>query len=290
MGNQYNENGGLRLKNEYSQTGSDYNQSFDREMGFGETNSSNIYQSESSYNNPGRVDDSYFRESYQSTYAGSTQHSVTSIMTGSFMYMFIALLVTGITAVITASSPTILSVLFGSSTSLMVVFVAEFAIVMGANAAVRHNSVVLCGVLFFVYSIVNGLTCSIIFIAYTASSIEQAFFAAAAVFGVMAFVGKITDRDLTSIGSLCFIGLIGVIITSLINIIIGSTALDMAVSAVTIVLFLGLTAYDTQKIKKLAESNTGYNAAVISLWGALELYLDFINIFLNIIRLMGKRK
>ena len=265
MADQFNENDGLHLRNDY-------------------------VQPETSYSDPYQDRDSYYEAPYQSTYTVEDTSAVSEVLSGSFMYMFIALLVTGITAVITATSPVLLSAIVSNSTTFMLLFVVEFIIVFAASAAMKHNNIVLSGILFFAYAVVNGLTLSVIFLAFTASSIEQAFFATAAMFGVMAFIGKVTKKDLTSIGNILLIGLIAVILTSLVNILIGSTVVDMAITIVAIIIFLGLTAYDTQKIQKMAQANTGYHLAVISLWGAMELYLDFINLFLRILSLMGRRK
>lgn len=277
MADQYNENSGLHLVSDYGK------EHAGREL----NEARSMYQTEqSSY----QGSDSYFDEAYQAPYQTTSQTSVAGIMTGSFMYMFIALLVTGITAVVTASSPTLLSILFSSSATFTMIFVVELVVVLGANAAMSHNNVALSAVLFFTYAIVNGLTFSVIFLAYTSSSIEQAFFSTAVVFGLMALIGKVTDKDLTSIGSILLVGLLAVLLVSVVNLFIGSSAVEMAVTVVTIIIFLGLTAYDTQKIQKMAASNTGYSPAVISLWGAMQLYLDFVNLFLRILRLMGRKK
>lgn len=217
------------------------------------------------------------------------EDSVKGIMTGVFMYMFIALLVTGITAVFTASSPAVLSVIFGNPISLILLFVLEFGVVIAATSAMRKNNVTLSAILFFAYAVINGLTFSVIFLAYTASSIQQAFFSTAVVFGLMAFFGFVTKMDLSSIGNILMIGLLGVIITSVVNIFIGSSMLETGISIVAVLIFLGLTAYDVQKIRVMADGHSGYSPAVLSLWGAMELYLDFINLFLRILRLMGRR-
>ena len=284
MAEQFNEDGGLRLKGDYTSPGSGYT---------GNTfNTPDDGTPHVSYEEPYK-DNMFFEEPYDST---SSSHIITmddnfaGVMTGAFMYMFMALLVTGITAVVVASSPTLLATIFGSTASLLLIFGLEFGIVWATTAAMKNNNVVLSGVLFFSYAIVNGLTLSVIFLVYTSSSIEQAFFSTAVVFGLMAVVGKVTNKDLSSIGSILMMGLIGVLITSLINFFIGSSALDIGISVVTIIIFMGLTAYDVQKIQNMADEHSGYNASVISLWGAMELYLDFINIFLKILRLMGKRK
>lgn len=252
-------------------------------------NENNNYHYTNDYTSP---NPGYDYSTFDATESGSftiMEDSLKGIMTGVFMYMFIALLVTGITAVFTASSPALLSVIFGNSISLILLLVLEFGVVIGATTAMRNNKVTLSAVLFFAYAVVNGLTLSVIFLAYTASSIQQAFFSTAVVFGLMAFFGFVTKMDLTSIGRILMIGLLGVIITSTVNIFIGSTMFDTGISIVAVLIFLGLTAYDVQKIKVMAEAHSGYNPAVISLWGAMELYLDFINLFLRILRLMGRR-
>lgn len=264
MEDQFNENSGLRLQNEYTQP-------------------------DTSYNDPYQGMDSFYEEPYKSTYTVENTSTVSEVLAGSFMYMFIALLITGITAVVTVTSPVLLSAILSNSSTFMLILVLEIGIVFAATSAMRHNNVVLSGILFFVYAVVNGLTLSIIFLAYTASSIEQAFFATAIMFGVMALIGKVTKKDLTSLGGILMVGLITVIIVSLFNIMIGSSTIDLVITVVAIILFLGLTAYDTQKIQKMAQANTGYSLAVISLWGAMELYLDFINLFLRILRLFGRR-
>ena len=264
MADQFNENDGLHLQSQYTQP-------------------------ESSYSDPYKDMELFYDEPYRSTYTVENTSAVSEVLAGSFMYMFIALLITGITAVITVTSSVLLSAIFSNSTTFMLLLVVEFGIVFAASAAMKHNNVVLSAILFFAYAVVNGLTLSIIFLAYTASTIEQAFFATAIMFGVMAFIGKVTKKDLTSIGGILMIGLITVIIVSLFNIMIGSSTIDLAITIIAIIIFLGLTAYDTQKIQKMAQANTGYHLAVISLWGAMELYLDFINLFLRILRLFGRR-
>lgn len=264
MADQFNENDGLRLQSQYTQP-------------------------ESSYSDPYQDREPFYDEPYKSTYTVENTSAVSEVLAGSFMYMFIALLITGITAVMTVTSSVLLSAIFSNSTTFLLLFVVEFGIVFAASAAMNHNNVVLSAILFFAYAVVNGLTLSVIFLAYTASTIEQAFFATAIMFGVMAFIGKVTKKDLTSIGGILMIGLITVIIVSLFNIMIGSSTIDLAITIIAIIIFLGLTAYDTQKIQKMAQANTGYHLAVISLWGAMELYLDFINLFLRILRLFGRR-
>ncbi len=301
MDEQRKDGSGLRLKGDYSQPVSGYDQST-----FGTVSSSNTYGSTNSgsyeapysggnvsNNEPYTNNNSYYDEPYTSSHSDGfiiMDDATAGVMTGAFLYMFIALLVTGITALFTASSETMLMAIFSSRFSFYLVIGLEFAIVLGANSAMKNNNAVLSAVLFFAYAVVNGLTFSVIFLVFQMASIQMAFFSTAVVFGIMAFIGKVTNKDLSSIGSMLIVGLLGTIIVSVVNMFIGSSMVDVGISIVTIVIFLGLTAYDTQKIERMATENSGYNPAVISLWGAMELYLDFINLFLKILRLFGKRK
>ena len=171
----------------------------------------------------------------------------------------------------------------------------ELLVVMGLSSAINKISafVALLGFLFF--AVLNGVTLSWIFIAYDPSSIAKTFFATSATFGAMGLFGYLTKKDLTSIGSLCFMGLSGLIIASILNVIWPNTRVGLVISCVGILIFVGLIAYDTQKIKQLAlavgegevDAESGKKYAII---GALELYLDFVNLFLHILRLLGNRK
>ena len=281
---------GLRLKGDYSQPASGYDQST-----FGTASSGSSYSSagQGSYEAPYSDNGGYYNESYTSSYSDHLivmDDSVAGVMTGAFMYMFMALMVTGITAFLTASSEAAMAAVFSSRFSFYLIIGLEFGIVLGANAAMKRNNVVLSAVLFFSYAVVNGLTFSVIFFIFEMTSIQTAFFSTAVVFGIMALIGKVTKKDLSSLGSILLVGLLGTIIVSVVNMFIGSSMLDVGISVITIVIFLGLTAYDTNKIERMAMENTGYNPAVISLWGAMELYLDFVNLFLRILSLFGRKK
>ena len=214
------------------------------------------------------------------------------ILTRSFLFMFIALLITGITALLVANSFNENGVLgrlvYGSKFGFMIFIILEFAVVIACNVAIKKNNLVVSGILFFLYSVINGLTLSVIFLAYTKSSITSVFFVAAGIFAVMAILGATTKLDLSKLGVICIIGLFGIIICTLINWFIGSETMTMVISAIGVLVFVGLTAYDVQKIKRLAATNTGYDPNVIGLYGAMELYLDFINLFLYLLRLFGK--
>ena len=172
---------------------------------------------------------------------------------------------------------------------------AELGLVVFLSMAIRKIPPAAAFFCFMLYAVLNGVTLSVIFRVYTPGSVTQAFFTAGVTFGVMGLFGWITRRDLTSLGSFCLMGLVGLIVASLINLFTRSSMFDLLISCAGILIFVGLTAYDTQKIKRLATAigegtfveADARRAAVI---GALQLYLDFINLFLYILRLFGRRR
>jgi FtsH-binding integral membrane protein len=166
--------------------------------------------------------------------------------------------------------------------------IAELVLVFLLSFAALKLPVFIAAIAFLGYSVLNGITLSAIFHVYKMGSIAIAFFSTAGTFGAMTIYGATTKRDLTGIGNLCFMGLIGVIIASLLNFFFKSTGLEYLLSYLTLAIFIGLTAYDTQKIKQIGES--GINHSGLAIVAALSLYLDFINMFLTILRLFGRRK
>jgi len=166
--------------------------------------------------------------------------------------------------------------------------IGELILVFTLSAAIGRLSTGVATVLFLGYSALNGLTLSVVFLVYTADSIASTFAVTAAMFGAMSLYGYVTRRDLTSWGSFFFMGLIGILIASVVNIFLKSNAVSWVVSAIGVIVFTGLTAYDTWKIKALAAAGAeGRKPAIL---GALTLYLDFINLFLMLLRLMGGRR
>ena len=228
----------------------------------------------------------------QQGYAGAAGVDVNTVLTRSFLFMFLALLVTGVTALIVANSwsenGALGRFILGNRWGFIVFIIAEFALVIACNAAIKRNNLTLSGILFFAYSVVNGLTLSVIFLAYTKESITKVFFIAAGIFGVMAFLGAVTKIDLSKLGTILVIGLIGLIVATLINMFVKSSTMETIICGVGVLIFVGLTAYDTQKIKRMAAEATTYDPNVIGIYGAMELYLDFINLFLYLLRLFGK--
>ena len=207
----------------------------------------------------------------------------------SFIYMVAALVVTAVSAFTTRDL--LLKLFMTSPQTIIGLFVVELVIVFASGAVLKKNNAVLAAILFTLYSFINGATIGVILYAYTASSAGAAFLMAAGMFGVMAVYGLVTNRDLTSIGSFCLMGVVGVIIATVVNgIFLLSEGLDFFVSIVCVLLFVGLTAYDTQKIKERVRYSNGENTASLALFGAFQLYLDFINIFLRLLRIMGRRK
>lgn len=210
------------------------------------------------------------------------------VVAKSYLFMVVALFITAGAALTT--SPAFVFKLFTSNGYWLFVM-AELAIVWGANAAISHNKAILAGVLFAAYSYMTGMLLSILFVSYTGGSLAATFLICSAMFAVMAIYGMVTDKDLSSVGSFCMMGLTGIIIASFVNILfLHSSMFDFAVSIVGIVIFVGLTAYDANKTKRIAATSDSSNALSIALYCALELYLDFINLFLKLVRLLGKRK
>lgn len=210
------------------------------------------------------------------------------VVSKSFLFMFVGLLITAFAA-LTTSPLTAIRMMTGYG--FLLLLVAELGIVAVSNWAVSKNNAVLAGVLFAAYSYLTGVTCSVLLMLYTGESVAVTFFATAAMFGIMALIGLVTKKDMTSMGNLFLMALIGIIIVSTVNLIwLRSSGLDFAVGIIGVLIFVGLTAYDAQKIKRLAAVSNDSNVLTLALMGAFELYLDFINIFLKLIRIFGKRK
>lgn len=209
-----------------------------------------------------------------------------------YCWMALALVVTGLSSWYVANSEAALRFVFSGKT-FVILLIAEFALVAIVSARINKMSFTTAGLLFVVYSILNGVTMSYIFIIYTAGSIASTFFITAGTFGAMALVGHFTKKDLSSIGQILFMALIGIIIASIVNIFMKSDMMGYIISYIGVAIFVGLTAYDSQKIKRqIIEHGTEINDSTmkIALMGALSLYLDFINLFLYILRILGNRK
>lgn len=246
------------------------------------------------------IQDHYDRGTAQASSGFLTGASLLSgVMTRVYIWMTAALCITATAAYFTATSPALLSLIFGNSVAIWVLFVAELGLVMGVSAGITRLSPTTATVLFLLYALVNGLTLSAIFFAYDMGTIFQAFAASALTFGAMSIFGATTKKDLSSLGGILFMALIGLIIASVINIFWANSTMDAIITYVGVFIFVGLTAYDTQKIKAMTSAVedsviSGYGDAAmprkIAIIGALTLYLDFINLFLYILRLFARNR
>lgn len=210
------------------------------------------------------------------------------VVAKSFLFMVVALLITA-GAALTTSPMVAFRMLSGNN--FFVLLMAELAVVAISNWAISKNNAILAGILFAVYSYLTGVTFSVLFLAYTGTSIAVIFLVTAGLFGIMAVIGLVTKKDLTSAGSLWLMGLLGIVIVGFVNLLIlGNDMVDTIICVVGVLIFVGLTAYDAQKIKRLAAVSNDSNVLTLALMGAFELYLDFINMFLKLLRLFGKKK
>ena len=209
-----------------------------------------------------------------------------------YVWMALALAITGITSFGVANSPGIMTAIFSNQIIFWGLVIAELALVFAISGAINRLSLTTATLLFVLYSVINGVVLSSIFIIYTMTSIASVFFITAGTFAVMAFIGYTTKADLTSLGKILIMALIGLIIASLVNVFfVKSTGFDLIVSYVGVLIFVGLTAYDSQKIKRMLEMAPDASEASqkLALVGALSLYLDFINLFIYLLRILGKR-
>lgn len=224
---------------------------------------------------------------------GSLSLAFPALMRKVYVWMTLALVLTGITAFGVASSPGLMMTIFQTPAIMWGLIIAELAIVIAISAAINRLSLTTATLLFVLYSVLNGATLSLIFAVYTMSSIANVFFITAGTFGVMAAYGYFTKRDLSSWGRLLLMALIGLIIATLVNVfLVKSSGFDLILSYAGVLIFVGLTAYDTQKIKQMLAMQTdmGEDAQKVALLGALSLYLDFINLFLYLLRIFGRRE
>ncbi|MBL4706820.1 MAG: Bax inhibitor-1/YccA family protein [Flavobacteriales bacterium] len=225
------------------------------------------------------------------------QVSVKSFLSNVFTYMAGALALTGVLAYWFGTTPSLLGYLVNFETGGMnilgyIVMFAPLAFVLVMSFAFNKLSSFTLLLLFIVYAAVMGVSFSFIFLAYTASSIASTFFITSATFGVMAVLGYTTKQDLTKFGSILFMALIGIIIASVVNMFMGSELMDYIISCVGVLVFTGLTAYDVQKLKRIGSGVEfgSESANKLAIMGALNLYLDFVNLFLMLLRLFGDRR
>ena len=225
-------------------------------------------------------------------YYDSKQKAVSDVFAKVFGWMFIGLLVTAITAFFTASSPTLLTTILTNNVYWIGLLIAEVVLVIVLTARIHKMSKATAMVSFLLYSFINGLTLSTIFLIYTLSSIYSVFFITAGMFGVMALYGYTTKKDLSKLGSILLMALIGIILASVVNIFWLNDTFSFIVAVIGVIVFVGLTAYDVQKIKVMAGNidNSDDFATKFAIIGALTLYLDFINLFIKLLSILGKNR
>ena len=209
-------------------------------------------------------------------------------MAAVYRWMTLGLLVTSGVAFYVATTPAALQAIFGNRMIFWGLVIAQFGLVIALSAAVNKLSAGVAGALFLLYSALTGATISVVLLAYTGASVASAFAVTAGTFLAMSVYGTVTKRDLTSWSTFLFMGLIGIVIASVVNIFTKSGMVAWVVSAAAVVVFTGLTAYDTQRLRRMAAAGVGVAALPVN--GALALYLDFINLFLSLLNLFGGRR
>ncbi len=213
-------------------------------------------------------------------------------MTKVYNWMALALFITGVVAYITATTPGMIETIVGSKLLFYGLLIGELLLVVYLTSAIRRLSQTTAITVFLIYSVLNGLTLSVIFLVYTSASISTTFFVTAGTFAAMSLYGYTTKRDLTSIGNMAFMALIGIIIASVVNFFLKSEMMYWIISYLGVAVFVGLTAYDTQKLKRIGSEGFASEESMekMAIMGALTLYLDFINMFLFLLRILGDRK
>lgn len=235
---------------------------------------------------------------FEQTFSSNTQAQslAKTFMTTVFSWMFLALGITALTAYLVSSSPSFLSLLYsetGLSIFGWIAMLAPFGLVMFISFRFQQMSLTNLSLMFFVYSLLMGLSLSFILLVYTQASVFSTFIVTSGTFGLMALVGYTTNTDLTKFGSILFMALIGIILASVVNFFMHSGTLEYIISILGVLIFTGLTAYDVQKLKRIGMSTGEYAGQAkdkLAIMGALTLYLDFINLFLFLLRFLGNRK
>jgi hypothetical protein len=232
----------------------------------------------------------------ESRYQVGTENHETSLaacLTGVYWWMTFALVVSGLTAYMVGTSQELARIFVRNPMVFLILAVVEIIMVIGITAGINKLSAATATALFILYAAINGLTLSVIFMAYTLGSIAVTFAVTAGTFGAMAVVGSVTKKDLTSFGNLLLMALLGLIIASIVNLFWTNEILYWICTYAGVLIFVGLTAYDAQKIKKMyleagtANAETNRKIAVL---GALSLYLDFVNLLLYLLRIFGRRR
>jgi len=228
--------------------------------------------------------------SYPPEYVPDIVARTSQTMKRVYVNMTLALVVTAFVSMWCAGSEAFLSFLFANRWAMWGLFIAEIGLVLGISAGINKLSSLVATLLFYIFAVVNGAALAPIFLIYTGTSIAKTFFITAGTFGAMSVYGYFTSSDLSKIGNILFMALIGLIIASVVNIFAHSSSLQWIISIAGVVIFVGLTAWDTQQIKRMAEQMPEAGVGRLAVLGALSLYLDFINLFLYLLRFFGSSR
>ncbi len=216
--------------------------------------------------------------------------SVSAVMRQVYVKMFLALVVSALTAFLCVTTPAVMSFMLSSQWIYLGCCVLELVMVIVLTRRIaKGGNPVIATLMFYLFALLNGLTLSLLLLIYTASSVVATFGITAGVFAAMSLYGYFTDRDLTSLGTFLFMGVIGLIICTVVNIFLKSTQMEWIISFAGVAIFIGLTAWDTQKIKTMLATCPVEQQENVATWGALSLYLDFINLFIYLLRFFGNR-
>lgn len=270
----------------YNYSGNSYGDGTNGYYDNGNSGANYNYDANYNYGNQGQYQNPYNNQGYMDMNLKTIASQ--EVVAKSFLFMVVALI---ITAVASFTTSPLIAYRMLTGNGFFILLIAELAIVMVSNWAVSKNNAILAGILFAAYSYLTGVTCSILFVAYTTASVTIIFLVTAAIFAIMAIFGLVTKKDLSSAGSILMMGLLGIVIVSFVNLfLLKSSMLDTIICGIGVLVFVGLTAYDTQKIKRLVAVSNDGNVLTLALMGAFELYLDFINLFLKLLRLFGKKR
>lgn len=215
-----------------------------------------------------------------------------TLMRKVYVWMTLALVITGVAAYGVASSPVLITTIFTNRALMFGLIIAEFVLVFAISGAINRLSLSTATLLFILYSVINGTMLSSIFVIYDPFVITKVFLITAGTFGAMAFYGYSTKRDLSSMGKILFMALIGLVIATVVNMFLKSPGFDYILSYIGVAIFVGLTAWDSQKIKQMlmTQYDMSEGAQKLALLGALTLYLDFINLFIYLLRIFGNNR
>ena len=231
-------------------------------------------------------------ENYSTTTHVINQSAVTALFKSTYMQMAAALTVTALTSYFLSQSAAFLATFLGNSALMWIAIIAELGVVIWLSARLHAMSMTMATILFIAYSVLNGVTLSVIFLVYEPEVIALTFAVTAGMFAVMSIIGYTTRMDLSKVGGILLMALVGIILASVVNIFLGSETLYWVITYIGVLVFVGLTAYDTHKLRQIytqygAVNETGHKLALM---GALTLYLDFINLFLYLLRIFGNRR